>query len=254
MLFRDVERQYDGLAQYGAYATQAPENKGGGKARYIAAAFDAALLPELAHLSHRRRLLDIGSGTGILLEKAAPLFDYAVGVDLSHGMLQLAQRICTEAKCNVGLIRANGLKLPLSAASFSHAVARESLCYVPDNFLPIALAEIYRVLEPGGCLLLLEQVSVRSNWIHSRKAPAVTKRSRAALTTAITAAGFRIEAAHVVRSPRFPFVYLAWMGLLSDGLSRSLASVEVSIHRKLSLFHGRRWNNVMFLARKEIGR
>jgi hypothetical protein len=50
------------------------------------------------------------------------------------------------------------------------------------------------------------------------------------------------------------FVYLAWMGLLSDGLSRSLASVEVSIHRKLSLFHGRRWNNVMFLARKEIGR
>lgn len=101
------------------------------------------------------RVLEIGIGTGLNLR----FYDRAkvqalVGIDPAQQMHRLAQRRSQRAGLPVDLRQLTAERLPLDSASFDCVVCTYTLCSVTD---PIAaLAEMRRVLRPGGRLLFAE--------------------------------------------------------------------------------------------------
>jgi ubiquinone/menaquinone biosynthesis C-methylase UbiE len=102
----------------------------------------------------RGPVLDVGCGTGFATAELARLGVAVSGVDLSPGMLDVARRQLPELTFEVGSM----LALPHADGAFGGVVAWYSTIHVPDPDLPTALAELARVLRPGGHLLLGFQV------------------------------------------------------------------------------------------------
>lgn len=101
------------------------------------------------------RLLDIGTGTGRLLELLAPRVRQGLGVDASKAMLALARSRLARADlahCSVRL--ADMYRLPLADETFDLAVLQMVLHHAADP--PGVLAEAARVLAPGGTLLVVD--------------------------------------------------------------------------------------------------
>jgi SAM-dependent methyltransferase len=244
--YRGVAAHYDQLAGHGVYGTLAPHNRGGRKGEYVAAVFDAVMLP----LIEGRRfgtLLDFGCGTGIFSRQVAGLVGSVVGVDVSTGILEVARGACAGAS-NVNLLLTDGEHLPFDDGSFDCIVARETLCYVPDPRFPAVLAEIGRVLRPGGSLFVIDQVSEDPYWQHYAGTPHQVKRAPAAIRAAAATAGFVLNDEHVIRTPRFPTVYLAWSGLVPRRYMLPLARLEIGWHRRRQ--PRRRWWDSLFVFAK----
>jgi ArsR family transcriptional regulator len=109
-----------------------------------------ALVPDSAG-----RLLDIGTGTGRVLELLAPRVSQGVGVDASKSMLALARsRLARVGLTHCSVRLADMYRLPLSEASFDTAVMQMVLHYAEDP--EGALAEVARVLRPGGQLIVID--------------------------------------------------------------------------------------------------
>lgn len=119
-----------------------------------APAIEAALL---AHMPpHARHLLDIGTGTGRLLELAEARVERGLGVDASRDMLALARaRLAERGLADRFQVRqADMYRLPFADASFDVVAAQMLLHYAEDP--AAALAEAARVLHPDGTLLLVD--------------------------------------------------------------------------------------------------
>ncbi len=100
-------------------------------------------------------VLDIGTGTGRLLEVLAPRARRALGVDASKAMLALARSRLARAgltDCTVRL--ADMYRLPLQDAAFDVAVVQMVLHYAEDP--AGVIAEAARVLRPGGMLAVVD--------------------------------------------------------------------------------------------------
>jgi ubiquinone/menaquinone biosynthesis methyltransferase len=106
-------------------------------------------LISLAALQHHDRVLDVACGTGDILFAARAHAGRAVGLDLTHRMLQLAR-----ARGNATVVTADMLALPFGDRSFTVVTTGYGLRNVPD--LAVAIAEIRRVLVPGGRFLSLD--------------------------------------------------------------------------------------------------
>lgn len=104
----------------------------------------------LAHLQANDRLLDLACGTGDLLFAAADRVRMAAGLDITLRMLQHAR----DKRRAAPLVTGDMLALPFPAASFTVVTTGYGLRNVPD--LSSAIAEIHRVLVPGGRLLSLD--------------------------------------------------------------------------------------------------
>jgi ArsR family transcriptional regulator len=101
------------------------------------------------------RLLDIGTGTGRLLEVLAPRISAGVGVDASRAMLALARARLSKPGMDHCLVRlADMYRLPLPDASFDHVMLQMVLHYAEDP--EAALREAVRVLKPGGMLVVID--------------------------------------------------------------------------------------------------
>jgi ArsR family transcriptional regulator len=115
---------------------------------------EAALLEALS-AKKTRDLLDIGTGTGRMIEILAPHVDRAIGIDQSREMLAVARVNIERAGLENGLVRLGDMyQLPLPSASFDAVVIHQVLHYAdrPDA----AIAEAARVLRPEGRLLLVD--------------------------------------------------------------------------------------------------
>jgi ubiquinone/menaquinone biosynthesis C-methylase UbiE len=114
------------------------------------------------------RVLDAGCGPGFYvaetLERVGP-DGSVVGVDASAPMLALAAKRC-EGHANVGFEEGDVTALPAADASFDRALSVQVLEYVAD--IPAALAELFRVLRPGGRLLLWDVDWTTVSW-HSEE-------------------------------------------------------------------------------------
>ncbi|MBP2229121.1 ArsR family transcriptional regulator [Azospirillum agricola] len=100
-------------------------------------------------------LLDIGTGTGRMLEVLGPRVQRAVGVDQSREMLAIARTTLEEAglrHCHVR--QADMYQLPFPSGSFDAAVIHQVLHFTESP--AEVVAEAARVLRPGGRLLVVD--------------------------------------------------------------------------------------------------
>jgi ubiquinone/menaquinone biosynthesis C-methylase UbiE len=95
-------------------------------------------------------ILDLGCGPGALAVPLAREGRSVVALDLAQSMVEEARRIIgPDASC--GYVVADAAALPFASESFAAVVTTGVLEYVPE--VPLALAEIRRVLRPGGVLV-----------------------------------------------------------------------------------------------------
>ncbi len=89
-----------------------------------------------------KEVLEVGCGTGLILERLAQLAHRAVGVDLSPGMLEHARAR------GLDVHEASATELPFEDASFDAAVSFKVLAHVEQ--IAVAMGEMGRVVRPGG--------------------------------------------------------------------------------------------------------
>lgn len=102
------------------------------------------------------RILDVGVGPGFLTYDLAPIVGergLVAGVDSSEVMVELAKRRC-EGRGPCELRLGDATALPFADASFDAVTSCQVYEYVPD--IERALAEVRRVLRPGGRVFILD--------------------------------------------------------------------------------------------------
>jgi len=101
------------------------------------------------------RMLDIGTGTGRVLELLAPRIARGVGVDSSHEMLSFARAKLERGGFDHCQVRHGDLfNLPFEAGSFDVVTIHQVLHYLDDP--AAAIGEAARMLGPGGVLLIVD--------------------------------------------------------------------------------------------------
>lgn len=136
------------------------------RTRIFAALYDRMMAEaEKAGLSAQRqallagaagRVLEIGGGTGGNLPFYGEKVTELVVTEPEEAMAVRLERKAASCGMPVVVTRAPAERLPLPSGRFDCAVATLVLCTVADPAL--ALAEVHRVLKPGGKLLFLEHV------------------------------------------------------------------------------------------------
>ncbi len=114
-----------------------------------------ATVMELLAPGPGERVLDVGSGPGLLLRDIAGAVGptgLAAGLDSSESMMAIARHRCRDTQ-NVELATGDATALPWPDAHFDRAVSTQVYEYVPD--LAAALAELRRVLKPGGSAVIM---------------------------------------------------------------------------------------------------
>lgn len=102
----------------------------------------------------RGRILEIGFGTGVNLHHYPGHVRELIGVDSNPGVARRAQRRAAEAGINVEHHPLSAESLPFADGSFDWVVSTFTLCSIAD--VQAALAEVRRVLKPGGGFVFLE--------------------------------------------------------------------------------------------------
>jgi ubiquinone/menaquinone biosynthesis C-methylase UbiE len=105
------------------------------------------------------RVLEVAIGTGLNLPHY-PADTTITGIELSPAMLAVARTRAADLGRDTDLREGDAEHLPFADASFDTVVCALSLCTIPDP--AAAIAEMKRVLVPGGRLLLLDHVG--STW------------------------------------------------------------------------------------------
>jgi len=128
------------------------------------------VLPHLLHLAMRQqnlvqfrkrvtsaaegRILEIGVGSGLNLPFYGPAARSILALDPSQELLAMARKRSALASVPVEFLVFSAEDVPLEDSSIDSVVMTWSLCTIPDAAR--ALAEMRRVLKPGGALLFVE--------------------------------------------------------------------------------------------------
>ena len=120
-------------------------------------------------------VLEVAVGTGRNLAYY-PDEARVTGIDFSPAMLEVARQRAAELGREVALREADAQALPFPDASFDTVVCTLGLCGFPDE--RGAIAEMHRVLRPGGTLLLLDHVGSHHKliWLGQRLLEKLTVR------------------------------------------------------------------------------
>ncbi len=94
-----------------------------------------------------KRILDLGCGTGAMLEALHNRSSQAIGIDLWREALQYSQE-----RGLTGIARANAEQLPFLSNSLDAIIALDTLEHVHDD--RAAFREAYRSLKPGGAFII----------------------------------------------------------------------------------------------------
>jgi ubiquinone/menaquinone biosynthesis C-methylase UbiE len=112
------------------------------------------LFAELVSADGGGEVADLGCGPGRITAHLASLGLSARGIDLSPGMVAVARRDHPSLSFDVGTMTA----LDLPDRALAGALAWYSVIHTPTGQVPAMLAELARVLRPGGRLLLAFQI------------------------------------------------------------------------------------------------
>lgn len=118
------------------------------------------------------RLVDIGTGTGRMIELFGVDATSALGVDRSPGMLRMARsKLAQAGLANAELRQGDMYALPLASGSADVVILHQVLHYAQQP--AAAIAEAARLLAPGGRLLIVDfaphdKEELRANNAHAR--------------------------------------------------------------------------------------
>jgi ubiquinone/menaquinone biosynthesis C-methylase UbiE len=144
------------------------------------------------------RALEIGCGTGLLLERTSRIASLAVGIDLSPGMAAVS------AGKGLAVANASVTQLGFADDSFDVVYSCKVLPHVPD--IAAALAEIRRVLVPGGRMFLefynpasLKNMTYRLRWRGRREEPVFVRFDNAETLRPVLPPGVTIRSVRGIR-------------------------------------------------------
>lgn len=106
----------------------------------------------LARLPPARRVLDIGAGNG-RFARAAAAAHWVVALEISTEAIA-AMTPKAGVRGHPAICQASGLRLPFAAESFDAVVSQDLIEHLHPSQIEPHLAEVYRVLTPGGRYLL----------------------------------------------------------------------------------------------------
>lgn len=147
------------------------------------------------------RLLDAGCGTGKVLSEFAG--DRVTGLDLSATALSLAK-----GRGDFPLVRASTAKLPFQDASFDVVVSLDVLSNLPPAVLGTTLADMRRVLAPGGRLILNTAAHQSLYSEHDRAVGVVCRYTAGQIRGFLAGAGFAVELLSYSNTLLFPVAAL----------------------------------------------
>lgn len=160
----------------------------------------------------RGRVLELGAGTGLNLEHYPEEIESLALVEPDpHMTKQLREKLARSGRsAEVSVVEAPGEDLPFADGSFDTVAVTLVLCTVPDP--EATLAEIKRVLTPGGQLLFLEHVRSHqpglAKWQDRLEGPwkflADGCRCNRDTVSAIDAAGFQLGEVESGELPKLP--------------------------------------------------
>jgi ArsR family transcriptional regulator len=176
-----------------------------------------------------RNLLDIGTGTGRILQLFAPQIGFGLGVDLSREMLAVARASLDRTSlrnCQVRL--ADMYHLPLPDGGFEAATLHNVLHFA-DNPAAV-LAEAARVLAPGGRLAVVDFAPHQQEFLRREHAHRRLGFADAEISKWFTAAGLELQSP--IRLAGNPLTVVIWSGRRSAAIeqlpSRRLSASDVA--------------------------
>jgi ArsR family transcriptional regulator len=139
------------------------------RALYVEERVVEAALVDIIAAADPRDLLDIGTGTGRMIEVLAPRVERALGIDQSREMLAIARVNLELAGLENGVVRLGDMyRLALPDASFDAVVIHQVLHYADRP--AAAIAEAARVLRPNGILVLVDFAPHALEYLRERHA------------------------------------------------------------------------------------
>ena len=166
-------------------------------------------------------LLDVGTGTGRVLEILADKVDHAVGVDLSPDMLLLARSKLERARRRNCAVRKGDMhNLPLGEASFDAVTIHQVLHYAerPGK----AIEEAARVLRPGGRLFIVDFQAHGLDFLRSEHAHRWLGFEEQKMSDWLTAAGLKPEGCRRLKGD--PLTICIWTARQPQARDRSEAA------------------------------
>jgi len=177
------------------------------------------------------RVLDLACGPGIVSAAVARAGTRVVGLDATREMVEAAAARCREEGLEAEFREGRAEALPFPAESFSGATTRLSMHHLPEPAL--ALAELRRVLAPGGALVVGDIVAADDpaearlhDALETLRDPShVRLLPEAELAQSLRTAGFRVEATEAWDNPK---TFSEWAAIVAE--ARSLGPVREVMH------------------------
>ncbi|TMV46436.1 class I SAM-dependent methyltransferase [Paenibacillus mesophilus] len=199
-----VQRQFSRNAQH--YVASPLHAKGG----------DLSYLVSVSEADGNMEVLDIATGGGHVANALAPLVRRVTACDLTKEMLEAAAAfIRGNGHSNVDFVEGDAERLPFPDGAFDLVTCRIAAHHFPD--VPAFAAESFRVLKPGGRLLLIDNVAPENgmfdrfyNEVEKQRDPShVRAWTKTEWIRLLEVSGFRVDS--MVRFPKM-FQFRDWCG------------------------------------------
>jgi ubiquinone/menaquinone biosynthesis C-methylase UbiE len=109
------------------------------------------------------RVLEVGVGSGLNLPFYGPRATEIIGLEPSQALVEMASRRIRDNGAAVSFLLGSAEAIPLETGSVDTVLTTWTMCSIADP--EMALAEMRRVLKPGGDLLFVEHGRAPDRWV-----------------------------------------------------------------------------------------
>jgi SAM-dependent methyltransferase len=185
-----------------------------------------AALSEIIAVALPQDLLDIGTGTGRMIEILGPRVSHALGIDQSREMLAVARVNLERAGLANSIVRLGDMyQLPLADASFDAIVIHQVLHYAERP--AAAIAEAARVLRPNGVLIVVDFAPHALEFLREEHAHRRLGFADADVDEWCRAAGLDPDPARDL--PGDPLTVVIWTARRNEAAGQSLATTRPAV-------------------------